>query len=294
MTDWAEIVIPVPRDAAEDVAALIAARVPEAASGCELRDDAIAFWVDAGAAERTLARTREAATELAAAGMTLDAAAVHAQAAAPESEWRDAWKRHFRTTRITRRIVIVPSWDTFAPAAGDVAIDLDPGQAFGTGAHASTALCLEALDDLAQARPAIARFLDVGTGSGILAIAAAKLWPAAAGIAVDDDPTAVATAADNLAGNGLAARVACSDAPLATVTGTFDVVVANIQADVLEALRDELAARVAPGGALVLSGLLTSQIDAVSRSYAGAGLTVVATPRSERDREWSAIRLQRA
>ena len=125
----------------------------------------------------------------------------------PEAEWRDAWKRYFKISRLTRQIVVVPSWESYTPAADDVTIALDPGMAFGTGTHASTQLVLEELQALADGGLYPARVLDMGCGSGILAIAAAKLWPKTSVIAIDNDPIAITATADNAAGNGVGARI---------------------------------------------------------------------------------------
>jgi ribosomal protein L11 methyltransferase len=161
--------------------------------------------------------------------------------------------------------VIVPSWESHVAAPDDVVIDLDPGMAFGTGTHASTRIVLEQM----QARPRPARVLDVGAGSGILAIAAAKLWPGARAIAIDNDPIAVAACAENCARNGVS--VACEETPVHLVPGEFELVLANIQAHVLYELRDALVARMAPGGAIILSGLLAAQAEGVVAAFEQAG-----------------------
>jgi ribosomal protein L11 methyltransferase len=210
----------------------------------EVRGDELVIWVPAADAEEEAARLR-------AQGFP-----VRMQAAMPEAEWRDAWKRYFKVTRIGRRLVIVPSWERHTPEPDDVVLDLDPGRAFGTGAHATTRLCLLELERVAPPR----RFLDLGTGSGILAIAAAKLWPEAAGMAWDNDPEAVEAARENLERNGVAGRVV-----LAPPSGRFDLVVANIQADVLEGLRDAL---VGWGETLILAGILDEQAAGVAARFA--------------------------
>lgn len=275
--DWLEIVVPVPQAAAEDVAAELAWRVDAASAGTEIRSAEIIFWVPVSGGEEALAATRGAARELAAAGYELDPSRVEARPAMPEAEWRDAWKKYFHVTRLTRQLVIVPSWERYPnPAADDLVIDLDPGQAFGTGAHATTRLVLEALQTLRDRGTAVARFLDVGAGSGILSIAATRLWPDASGVAVDNDPIAVDAARDNAIHNAVGDRILALGVPLADVgSETFELVLANIQADVLRALRADITGRVAPGGTLVLSGLLAHQAEPVAREYAaGSGLAV--------------------
>lgn len=277
MSEWVEISIRVAGDRAEDVAAEVAP------NGAQLRDGEVVFWValDQRAAALATARAAVGAFGLAPGDVT-------ARAAVPESEWRDAWKRYFKVHRVTRRLVIVPSWESYAPAGDDIVLDLDPGQAFGTGTHASTQLCLDALEQLDP----VDRFLDLGTGSGILSIAATKLWPSASGIATDIDPLAVKASRENCERNGVSARVECSDRALSSIDERFPLVLANIQAPVHLALRDEMIPRVAAGGALILSGLLTEQVDDVARSFADAGMVLDRVARSVRDPEWSAAHLR--
>ena len=294
MTEWLEIVVPTPAACADDVAALLVDRVGAAASGTELRSNEIVFWVEVPEGEQALHDTRAAIDALRAAGLDVDAQRVYTRPAVPEQEWRDAWKKYFHVTRITRRLVIVPSWETYVPLPDDLVLHLDPGQAFGTGAHATTKLVLNALQRLADDGTEVARLLDVGTGSGILTIAAAVLWPASGGLAIDTDPLAVSAAAENLQRNGVpVARDRSSDCALADVTGEFDLITANIRAPVLLDMRDALLARVAPGGALVLSGLLANQVDGVARSYCEAGARLELIEKSADDPEWTSARLRK-
>jgi ribosomal protein L11 methyltransferase len=178
-TIWAEVVVPVGAADVDDVAALIASEVLAAAAGTEQRGDEVVFWVSADAAAGALDEVRDAARRWQAGGLAVDPARVRIADAMPEAEWRDAWKRYFRVSRLTRQFVVVPSWERFAPGPDDIAIDLDPGMAFGTGTHASTRLVLDEIQVLADAGAAPPRVLDVGCGSGILAIAAVKRWPRA-------------------------------------------------------------------------------------------------------------------
>jgi len=300
-TDWVEVVVPVGAADVDDVAAWIAAEVPAAAAGTEQRGDEVVFWVAREALAAALVQTREAVARW------VDPARVRSAEAVPEAEWRDAWKRFFRTSRVTRQFVIVPSWEKFEPGGDDVAIALDPGMAFGTGTHASTRLVLEEIQAIADAGRAPGRVLDVGCGSGILAIAAALRWPGATCLAIDVDPLAVAATADNAAGNGVAARVATSATPLGDVHEQFPLVLANIQAHVLRELRAELIARVAAGGTLILSGLLAPQAAPLADEFVAAGMRLVRVrapgvtyslegsllPSSDADREWSVVVLER-
>lgn len=291
--DWVEIIVPAAAADVDEVAALLADACEPAREGTEIRGDEVVIWAPLASREAVVAEVRAAVAAFAEAGLGVDPSTVRAQPALPEAEWRDAWKKYFHVTRVTPRIVVVPSWEQHTPAPGEVVIDLDPGMAFGTGTHASTRLVLAALDRLAADGAAPTRVLDVGAGSGILAIAAAKLWPAATALAIDNDPIAVAACAENVAANRVADRVRCAGTPVEDVAGAWPLVLANIQAHVLRALADALAARVAPGGTLVLSGLLTPQAPAVADEYVARGLRLVALDESPDDAAWSSAILAR-
>ncbi len=296
MTDatvWAEVVVPVGAADVDDVAALIASEVSAAAAGTEQRGDEVVFWVPATEAAAALAEARDAVERWRAGGLAVDPARVRVAAAMPEAEWRDAWKKYFRVSRLTRQFVVVPSWEGFTPGPDDVVIDLDPGMAFGTGTHASTRLVLEEIQALADRQIAPARVLDVGCGSGILAIAAVKRWPNATCVAVDNDPMAIAATRDNAAINQVADRIAASlDRPHG-ITETFALVLANIQANVLRELGPALIASTAPGGTLVLSGLLTPQAQPLADEFVAAGMRCVHVRASADDPQWSCAVLVR-
>jgi ribosomal protein L11 methyltransferase len=210
--------------------------------------------------------------------------------AANENEWRDVWKQFFRATRIGRRFLVRPSWDPGEPADGEIVIDLDPGRAFGTGAHPSTQLVLGLAEDLRDERPHLARFLDLGCGSGILAVGAAALWPTVNGLAIDNDPEATACSKENLTRNRVRS-VTIATGTLADADGVFDLIMANIQADVLCALAPALTAKVAIAGHALLSGILLDQADEVAAAYAAAGLALV---RRRDEGEWVGLHLRHA
>jgi ribosomal protein L11 methyltransferase len=184
-----------------------------------------------------------------------------------DQDWAQAWKRDLAPLSLGR-VWIRPSWIDAPAPPGLAEVVLDPGMAFGTGSHPSTGLCLRALSDLLAARPG-ASVLDVGTGSGLLAIAARKLG-AGRVAANDDDPVALGVARENAARNG--AEIELTAEPAAAIAGAFDVVVANILANALVDLAPALAARLAPGGALLLSGLLRGQEEGVRLAYQARGL----------------------
>ncbi|MEZ4401088.1 MAG: 50S ribosomal protein L11 methyltransferase [Kofleriaceae bacterium] len=291
--DWVEIIVPAAASDVDEVAALLADACEPAKEGTEVRGDEVVIWAPLAHQESTLAEVRVAVAAFAEAGLGVTPGAVRVQPALPEAEWRDAWKRYFHVTRVSPRIVVVPSWEAYAPGPTDVTIALDPGMAFGTGTHASTRLVLEELDRLAAAGPAPDRVLDVGAGSGILAIAAVKLWPAATVVAVDNDPIAVAACGENAAVNAVGDRIAASETPVGDVAGTFALVLANIQAHVLRELKHGIAPRVAPGGTLVMSGLLSPQAEAVADEYVALGFERVAIRPSDADPAWSSAVLRR-
>lgn len=204
-----------------------------------------------------------------------------------EEDWANAWKDHFFAHRVGERLVIKPSWRDFTPAPDDLVVTLDPGMAFGTGLHPTTRLCLLALERVVTPGLAV---LDVGTGSGILAIAAARLG-AASVVGLDLDEVAVDAACGNVAVNELAGRIDVRQGTVDAVDGRYDLVVANIIARVIVDLAEGLAARVAPGGQLIASGILETRADEVAAALTGAGLSVV--ERLE-EADWVALRCQRA
>jgi ribosomal protein L11 methyltransferase len=181
--------------------------------------------------------------------------------------WLDAWRAYAHPVR-AGRLLVVPAWLDHEPVADGLRIDVDPGRVFGHGGHPTTRLVLEALDRRINGGEAV---LDVGCGSGVLAIAAAALG-AARVAAVDIDPDAVGVTLGNAARNGV--TVDASTTPVEEVAGHFDLVLANIGADVLVALAPVLRAL---GDLLVLSGLLVDRIDEVAAAYAGSDAGAVET-----------------
>lgn len=188
-----------------------------------------------------------------------------------EEDWAAAWKEHFQVLHIGQRLVICPTWRTYTAKPGELVVLLDPGLAFGTGLHPSTQLCLEALERLV--RPHM-RVLDLGTGSGILALAAARLG-AREVCALDLDPQAVDAARANVARNGLGARITVRRGTLPSDDLPFDLVVANIVARVISDLAPHLAAALRPDGTLIASGIVEERAADVAAALAAAGLAVV-------------------
>ena len=229
---------------------------------------------DPAAAERAAAEAGEALGHLQAFGLrpigALSTRIVH------EADWAEAWKAHFPVLRVGRRIVIKPTWLEHAPADEDVVLDLDPGMAFGTGLHPTTRLCLAALEGLAERGLVTgARVLDVGCGSGILAIAAAKLG-ASSVLGIDTDPIAVEATHANADRNELGGRVAARGGSLPSGDDRWDLILANLIASVLIELAPALATELRPGGALLASGIFVDRAGEVRAAFAAAGLETTA------------------
>ncbi|MBT3191200.1 MAG: 50S ribosomal protein L11 methyltransferase [Verrucomicrobia bacterium] len=187
-------------------------------------------------------------------------------------DWQESWKQYFHVERVSKRIVTKPSWEPYTPESEDCVIEIDPGMSFGTGQHATTKGCLRFLDALAT-REAPKSFLDLGCGSGILSIAAARLGYTPI-LAFDYDPEAVRTAGANFAQNGVSERVsvAIGDVSTLEVAQPYALVAANILAPVLLANAEHIAATVLrPGGHLLLAGILTEQYDKVCKTYTALG-----------------------
>jgi len=249
------------------------------ATGIEERDDgSLIAWAPAACAEAVRAALVAA----------LGAAAVGVVEPEPPADWPETWKQGLRPLVVSPRLVVRPPFAAHALAPGQREVVIEPRQAFGTGAHASTALALEALDEALAGR-AGAGVLDVGCGSGVLALAALALGAGAA-VACDLDPIAARETRENAAANGLAPLAAFTGSLDALGAGRFQVVVANMIRRELEPLLAGLVARLAPGGALVLSGLLASERAALEASLAALGARVDgARGREEGGDAWLAL-----
>jgi ribosomal protein L11 methyltransferase len=227
---------------------------------------------DPAAAEHAAAEAAEALGHLQAFGLRpigdLTTRIVH------EADWAEAWKAHFPVLRVGRRIVVKPTWLDHEARPEDVVLDLDPGMAFGTGLHPTTRLCLAALESEADhGRIANARILDVGCGSGILAIAAAKLG-AASVLGVDTDQIAIEATVANAARNGLADRISARAGSLPSGEPGFDLVLANLIASLLIALAGGLRDELRPGGTLLASGIFVDREGDVRSAFDAARLVV--------------------
>jgi ribosomal protein L11 methyltransferase len=280
----------VSEDLADDVAALL---IERGADGVEVEDNTVKLMPGKVAPPKGQARLiAYCSPEVVHAALLEQVAefvgeAVEGQAdAIPDKDWNEVWMSHFAPIEVSPRLWVVPSWRlSEAPKTARILV-LDPGMAFGTGTHATTALCMREIDRLV-AEDAHLDVLDVGTGSGILAIAASLLGARRA-VGIDNDPVAIRVANENAALNKVTLELSTST--LHGVKGPFPLVVANIMASTLMEMAPVLVRQVAPGGTLVLSGILDFQADDVEQAYVATGLKSAGR---EIQGEWVMLRFTR-
>jgi len=263
---WLELAVEVPREAEEAAADILRRFAPRGVAiepaGASV---VVKAWLpDDGALARQRRDVRRALASLPATMRTRWLR---------EEDWAEAWKAFFPVLRISRRLVICPAWRSYRPRTGEAVIRLDPGMAFGTGQHPTTLMCLRALEE--TVRPG-ADVLDLGTGSGVLALAAARLG-AAGVLALDNDPQAVQAARDNVRLNEMEAVVRAEEGTLESAPARFDVIAANISPSVIVELAGAMAAALKPGGVLVAGGFSAERAEAVAAALTAAGLTVERT-----------------
>lgn len=205
-----------------------------------------------------------------------------------DEDWSHTWKRYFRVERITERLTVVPAWEPAPQDSGGVVIRMDPGPAFGTGQHPTTRMCLQAIETSAMRAPW--SLLDVGTGSGILAIYAVKLG-AARVLAIDTDPDALRWARRNIELNDASGLIELSSGPLGKWSGVFSLIVANLTRDALLELLPDFQGLLEKDGTLILSGLLQEQVQEVKRPLELLGFhrSQVAT-----EAEWACITVRKS
>lgn len=203
----------------------------------------------------------------------------------PRKNWAESWKRHFKPIAIGNRLLVKPSWIRRKPTRGQAVIILDPGLSFGTGQHPTTEFCLRQLVTR-RATSDRQSLLDIGTGSGILALAAAKLGYAPVH-AFDYDPQSVLVARDNAGTNRVTSLIRLARADLTKLprrsARQYDIVCANLLANILIAERDRILARVKPGGVLVVAGILRREFAEVAAAYHDFGMNLIA---SKAQKEW--------
>jgi ribosomal protein L11 methyltransferase len=233
------------------------------ASGVEERDDTT-LAKSAASGKVTLVASFETREEAEGAIAEIDPSLAPRYEEIVGDAWRDAWKEHFRPFAIAEGIVIRPPWEKYEAKPGESVLELEPGRAFGTGLHETTRLVARALASCGRLRDATV--IDVGCGSGILALVALALGAARA-IAIDNDPEAIEVTNENAARNGVVGRLHASITPLESLDEIAPVVVANIEARVLIPMAPALQRHVSPGGILLLSGILVTQKDDVRAAY---------------------------
>lgn len=202
-----------------------------------------------------------------------------------EEDWANSWKQYYKPVKIGEKIVICPAWEAYTPAEGELVIHMDPGMAFGTGTHETTRLVIRLLEKYTRAG---CRMLDVGTGTGILAICAARLG-AALCRAYDIDPTAVRVARENIKDSGLT-NVTCDPSDLLKQVslegGAYDLITANIVADIIIRMTPDVGSYLKEDGVLLLSGIITERCNDVVAALEANGFRVV---ECLTDNDWCAL-----
>ncbi len=285
---WTCVEVSCDGDASEDLAVFVA----EAFSvGVEITDEGIRFYLDEGWPdamwEPILRQILESAPAFASGNVRPD----YSSHPLADADWAGGWKKHFKPLRVGSRFVICPTWEAFDADPLDRVLLIDPGMAFGTGHHETTRLCLEWLEEFIGTgeSPESRTVLDVGTGSGILAVGAALLgFPLVVGL--DNDPEAIEVARESIRINGVGRQVTLVSGTTADVREAFDIVIANIQSQPLIRMAAELVRCAKIHGRLVLSGILLEQLDDVKRAYVQRGLRLTG---SKAAGEWGLLVFER-
>ncbi len=204
-----------------------------------------------------------------------------------KEDWADSWKRHFKSFTIGSQLLVKPSWSRRRVAGSQKLVVIDPGLSFGTGQHPTTRFCLTQLANVRD-RNASQSFLDAGTGSGILAIGAAKLGysPVAA---FDFDPIAVSVARQNAIKNRVRLKILCADIARLVPSEKYDVVCANLTADLLERCARKLKVLLRPAGVLILAGILRTEFDSIRSRFEEPGFSLLAR---RTESEWASLALR--
>lgn len=192
-----------------------------------------------------------------------------------EEEWATAWKKYYKPVRVSKRLTVIPTWETYEPHdEKELVIELDPGLAFGTGTHPTTVMCIRALEEIVRQGDIC---VDVGTGSGVLSVVAAKLG-ARKVMAVDLDEIAVKSARVNVKLNGVQEKVVVKQGNLLdSISGPVDVIMANLLAEIILRLANDARRVLRKGGYLIASGLIQAKKDEVQRALENAGFSIVKT-----------------
>lgn len=289
-TQWTEISVLVPTPSEEAISHFL---IEEGSTGIEELDAhpgwkrIKAYFPSGGKDDRLLRRLRRFARSLLDLYPDLRHIQVDVRKITQEN-WHENWKRFFKPVEVTRKFLVGPPWSSVRLRKGQIPIFIHPGMAFGTGTHATTRLCIRALEEATTSETRTV--LDVGTGSGILAIAAAK-GGAKGVVAVDVDPVATEAAWENVKTNGVVEEVKIRTGGIGRVSETFDVVVANIDLKSLRRMRKPLVRRLNPEGILILSGILWKDEKGLRQFYLDLG--VLELQKTTREGEWACLSFRR-
>ena len=240
-----------------------------------------AYFAEEDNIEDVLEYVNERLTELKEMGLDLGEAKVEHEKM-HEEDWANTWKQYYKPTKVGEKIVVKPIWEEYEAKDGELVVDLDPGMAFGTGTHETTRMCIQSLEKYVKEDSTV---FDVGCGSGILAIAAAKLGAKLA-VGVDLDPVAVESSIENVGYNKLKNIEILHGNLVEVIDGKADIVVANILAEIICILTDDFKRVLKDGGVFITSGIIHDRVDMVCEKLEATGFEVM---EKNRDGEWNCI-----
>ena len=240
-----------------------------------------AYFAEEDNIEEILGYVNEKLVELKEMGIDLGEAKVEHEKMY-EEDWANTWKQYYKPSKVGEKIVVKPIWEEYEQKEGELVVNLDPGMAFGTGTHETTRMCIKALEKYVKEESTV---FDVGCGSGILAIAAAKLGAKLA-VGVDLDPVAVESSIENVGYNNLNNIEILHGNLVEVIDGKSDIVVANILAEIICILTDDVKRVMKDGGVFITSGIIHDRVDMVCEKLEATGFEVI---EKNRDGEWNCI-----
>lgn len=240
-----------------------------------------AYFAEEDNIEEILGYVNEKLVELKEMGIDLGEAKVEHEKM-HEEDWANTWKQYYKPSKVGEKIVVKPIWEEYEQKEGELVVNLDPGMAFGTGTHETTRMCIQALEKYVKEESTV---FDVGCGSGILAIAAAKLGAKLA-VGVDLDPVAVESSIENVGYNNLNNIEILHGNLVEVIDGKADIVVANILAEIICILTDDVKRVMKDGGVFITSGIIHDRVDMVCEKLEATGFEVI---EKNRDGEWNCI-----
>lgn len=240
-----------------------------------------AYFAEEDNIEEILGYVNEKLVELKEMGIDLGEAKVEHEKMY-EEDWANTWKQYYKPSKVGEKIVVKPIWEEYEQKEGELVVNLDPGMAFGTGTHETTRMCIQALEKYVKEESTV---FDIGCGSGILAIAAAKLGAKLA-VGVDLDPVAVESSIENVGYNNLNNIEILHGNLVEVIDGKADIVVANILAEIICILTDDVKRVMKDGGVFITSGIIHDRVDMVCEKLEATGFEVI---EKNRDGEWNCI-----